>query len=225
MDTNKESVSAEKFLALLAEARTLSSSVVWDRGLGHASLVDIALINHTPELKLIGPVYAVRTDGNILAILQALDNANPHDILVIEDTVGEDALLGDIVMLAAKQKGIAGIACNGKVRDIADANRLELPVWARGVSPRATTIGEKASALGKAQLGACLLLTGDWLFGDRDGLVHVPGDQARLVIKAAAIKDKKERLYKQRMHDGENLITMMNVRAHLSAGEPIKVEF
>jgi regulator of RNase E activity RraA len=79
--------------------------------------------------------------------------------------------------------------------------------------------------LGKAQLGACLLLTGDWLFGDRDGLVHVPGDQARLVIKAAAIKDKKERLYKQRMHDGENLITMMNVRAHLSAGEPIKVEF
>ncbi len=221
-DTDKE---RGRLQALIAEASRLSSSVVWDRGLGHATIIEHPLSNFTPDLKLIGPVHPVLTQGDILPVLQALDAIEPGYLLLIQDTIGACALLGDIVMLAAKKKGVAGIICLGMVRDIADASRLALPVWASAVTPRASGLGKAAAPPDRVVLAGHTIARHDWLFGDRDGLVHLPAEQARLVIKAAAIKDKKERVYKNRIHNGEELVVMMNIRGHLEKNEAIKVEF
>ncbi len=211
--------------AMLHEARGLGSAVVWDRGLGQASIVDHALVNFTPGLRLVGPVHPVVTEGDILPVLQALEIIQPGHVLVIQDRQPQKALLGDIVMLGAQRRGVAGIVCSGLVRDVADAERLGLPLWAAGASPRAATLGCPRAAVAAAVVGGQSVNPGDWLFGDRDGLVHVPQHAARLVIKSAAIKDKKERLYKQRMLDGEHLVEMMNISGHVQRGEPVVVEF
>ena len=214
-----------RLTALIQEASRLGSSVVADCGGGCATILNHQLINYTPELKLIGPVYPVLTNGDILPVLQGLDAIPPGHLMVIQDTKGEDALLGDIIMLAAKKKGIAGLLCSGKVRDISDASRLGLPVWAAAVSPKAAALGMPASMPDSVVVAKHTAAIGDWLFGDRDGLVHVPAKSARLIIKAAAIKDKKERIYKARIHNGEELFVMMNIREHLTTGEAIRVEF
>lgn len=210
---------------LILESAILSSSVVWDRAQDGVVIVDHGLVNYTPVLKLIGPVHLVHTDGDILPVLQGLDRIQPGHVLVIQDERGEAALLGDIVMLAAKQKGVAGIVCTGLVRDIADASRLQLPVWAAGLSPCAAGLGAAAAEPVSVRLGDRSVQVGDWLFGDQDGLVLVPSSIARLTIKAAAIKEKKERVFKARMLGGESLIDMMNVNGHLYNGESIRVDF
>ena len=218
-------LAGDRLTALIQEASRLGSSVVVDCGGGCATILNHQLVNYTPELKLIGPVYPVLTNGDILPVLQGLDAIPPRHVMVIQDTKGDAALLGDIIMLAAKKKGVAGLLCTGKVRDISDASRLGLPVWAAAVSPKAAALGVPASMPVSVKVAKHTIAFGDWLFGDRDGLVHVPAKSARLIIKAAAIKDKKERIYKARIHNGEELFVMMNVRGHLTAGEAIRVEF
>jgi len=210
---------------LMSEAKKLSSSVVSDKGMGRANVLDHKLINFTPNIKLIGPVHLVKTDGDILPVLQGLDSISPGYILLIEDSIREEALLGDIIMLAAVKKGVKGLLCSGKIRDISEADNLGISVWAESVSPKAAGLGKFSSPVESVMLAGVKIESGDWLFGDQDGLVHVPANDARLIIKSASIKDKKERIYKQRMENGEKLIEMMNVRKHVSSGEAIKVDF
>ncbi|MCW8206077.1 RraA family protein [Verminephrobacter aporrectodeae subsp. tuberculatae] len=216
----------EPLLGMLKEARALGSAVVWDKAGGHAQLVQgHGLRNFTPELRLAGPVHLVQTQGDILPVLQGLKDAAAGSVLLIEDITPGRALLGDIVMLATQCKGLGGIVCLGTVRDVADASNLKLPLWAHSCSPVAASLGKPAVAVQAIKVGDTRFECGDWVFADQDGVVRVPKAHARLVIKAAAIKNKKEQIYKQRMLAGEDLIQMMNIDGHLQRGEPIRVEF
>lgn len=219
-------VSVEPLAGMLKAAKTLGSAVVWDKSGGKAHLVERhGLTNFTPELRLAGPVHLVRTRGDILPVLQGLRDAQAGHVLLIEDLQPGRALLGDIVMLAVQHKALAGIVCLGTVRDVADASPLKVPLWAHAASPMAASLGQPANGVETIALGKAGVAQGDWLFADRDGMVHVPAEHARLVIKAAAIKNRKEQLYKQRMLAGESLIDMMNITGHLERGEPVRVEF
>ena len=217
---------AEVLQGMHKEARALGSAVVWDKGGGQVDVVvQHGLHNFTPELRLSGPVHLVQTSGDILPVLQGLKEAVPGSVLLIEDLDPGRALLGDIVMLAVRQKALAGIVCLGTVRDVADASHLKLPLWARSCSPEAATLGKPAVLKQPIFVGRTRFEQGDWIFADQDGVVRVPKEHARLVIKAAAIKKKKELLYKQRMLAGEDLIEMMNIEGHLLRGEAVRVEF
>ncbi len=218
--------SIEPVVGMLKEASALGSAVVWDKSGGNAQLVlDHRMHNLTPELRLAGPVHLVRTHGDILPVLQGLANARVGSVLLIEDLRPGRALLGDIVMLAAHQRTLGGIFCLGTVRDVADARKLNLPLWARSCSPEAATLGQPASDTLAIDVGGVMFAQDDWIFADQDGVVRVPKEHARLVIKAAAIKNKKEHMYKQRMLAGEDLVEMMNIQGHLLRGEPVRVEF
>ena len=211
---------------LLKEASRLSSSVIWDCGRGNVFVINHSFTNYTPQLKLIGPAYPVSTNGDILPIIQAINDISPGFLLVINDSISKAALLGDIIMLAAKKKNVSGILCSGIVRDVADASNLEMPLWALNAAPNSCKLGVASPTPShKVEIAKQEICFGDWLFGDRDGLVCLPAKYARLVIKSACIKNKKENNYKNRIYNGENLFEMMNIEAHIARGENIKVEF
>ncbi len=213
--------------SLLDAARRLSTSLVCDRLYDHGSVIRAPLINFTPGLPLAGPAFPITTEGAILPILQALDVVPPHHVLVIQDASAEQrAVLGDIILTAARQQELGGVVCLGTIRDLDEAPKIGVPLWASGASPQATGLGSRAPQVPcDVTLGTTLVRPGDWLFGDRDGLVCVEREWIRVILKAAAIKAKKERLYKERLNAGERLTEMMNVRRHLEHGEPLVVEF
>jgi 4-hydroxy-4-methyl-2-oxoglutarate aldolase len=213
--------------SLVDAARRLSTSLVCDRLYDHGSVIRAPLINVTPGLLLAGPAFPITTEGAILPILQALDVVPPHHVLVIQDTsASERALLGDIILTAARQQELGGVVCLGTIRDLDEAPKIQVPLWASGASPQAAGLGRRAPQVPcDVTLGTTLVRPGDWLFGDRDGLVCVDREWIRVILKAAALKGKKERLYKERLCAGERLTEMMNVRRHLEHGEPIVVEF
>jgi regulator of RNase E activity RraA len=218
--------SAKSLVGMLKAVKTLGTAVVWDKSAGKAHMVlGHGLNNFTPELRLAGPVHLVKTSGDILPVLQGLQDAESGHILLIEDIKPGRALLGDIVMLAVQQKALAGIVCLGVVRDVADASHLKVPLWAQACSPMAASLGKPANPAEVISMGNTRIVQGDWIFADQDGVVHVPAAHARFVIKAASIKNKKEQLYKERMLAGEALLEMMNINGYLERGEPMRVEF
>ncbi len=209
-------------------AQKLSSSVVWDRCRGHGWVPTARLVNFAPSLLLAGPVFPVRTQGAILPVLQALAAIPAAHILVVHDEAVASpprALLGDIIMSAARHQGVAGIVCFGWVRDVKDAEPLNMPLWAYGATPMAAAVGGAAPVPAALSLVDGQLEPGDWMFGDRDGLVVVPRAHSRVIIKAAELKDRKERAFKQRLRDGEVLHEMMNLAGHVERREPLHIEF
>lgn len=210
-------------------AKRLSTSVIWDRSRGHAWLPNTTLINMTPQMMLAGPVFPVLTRRSILPVLQGIQRIPAHHVLIVADESPPHppaALLGDIIMLAASQNGVSGILCLGWVRDIKEADVLGMPLWAHGVTVVPAPLGERAPSVPETvYLGGRSLAHGDWIFGDRDGLVVVPAEHARNVITGARIKEKKERIFKERMRSGERLDEMMELDGHLEYQAPLKVEF
>ena len=66
----------------------------------------------------------------------AVEAAEPGDILVIEQRSGIDAAgWGGILTNAALVAGIAGVICDGPVRDVAESRDLDFPVFSRSVTP------------------------------------------------------------------------------------------
>lgn len=206
---------------------SLGTSVLWDRSYSNAEILEHAFHNHAPDVTLAGPCFLVRTSQSILPILQALGTMPEHHLLVIQDDGAHDAaLLGDIIMTAAKEQRVTGILCDGIVRDVAACLRLAFPVWSRGTSPKACKLGTAASIFPDLlTIGKVPLRRGDWLVGDRDGLIAIKADSIRLVAKAAEIKEKREKRFVARLLAGERLHEAMNVDAFVRGTGPVKIDF
>ena len=156
--------------------------------LGRWGGIDSALrpLNDAP---LLGTAFTVRvTPGENLMFQYAVDVAAPGDVIVVDaDGYTECALLGELMAVHCKLRGIAGLVFNGAVRDSDALKRMDLPVYARGVSPNKpgkTGPGELNVPL---TLGGVTVEPGDILVGDADGVVVVrPGEAADVAAKARA---------------------------------------
>lgn len=147
-----------------------------------------------PEMTLCGPaVTALCSPGDILAAMAILDFVKKGDVIVIA-TLGDtvEAKIGDIWLHEARERGVAGVVCDGLVRDVKGLLAVGLPVFARGVAPNA---GYKAGP-GEINLGVSCggvaIGPGDVVVGDRDGVVAVPLAQAAAVAAQLALVKRKE---------------------------------
>src|SRR5437588_6727241 len=90
------------------------------------------------EGKLAGPAFTVKTAaGDNLLVHKALDAARPGDVIVV-DAGGflDNAIIGELMMTRAKQRGVAGIVIWGAIRDSAEIGGGTYPVFAAGVTHR-----------------------------------------------------------------------------------------
>src|SRR5581483_7052165 len=71
-----------------------------------------------------------------LAILAAISIAEPGDVVVAaSDAFTGTAVIGDNVSALARNRGVAALVTDGLVRDTPGIIGVELPVFARGVTP------------------------------------------------------------------------------------------
>jgi regulator of RNase E activity RraA len=142
-----------------------------------------------PASRLCGAALTIRTrPGDNLAIYQALEESQPGDVLVIQTydhTVG--STIGDLVVNNAKRRGLAGIVCDGLVRDASGIRALGLPVFARGLSPSSPFKDGPAEINGAIACGGVAVHPGDVIVGDEDGVVVVP--QNDLVVVAERLQE------------------------------------
>ncbi len=123
-----------------------------------------------------------------------IDESLPGEvgILVLEDGL-EVAGLGGLMAVAAHARGMAGIVCDGAVRDVAELRDIGLPIFARAVSP-AASVGRHIS-VGRqipVQCAGVLVRPGDIVVGDEDGVVVIPQEHAEAVVRYALDIDARE---------------------------------
>jgi 4-hydroxy-4-methyl-2-oxoglutarate aldolase len=148
----------------------------------------------TPDMKLCGPaVTAFCSPGDILAAMAILDFARKGDVIVIAAGAETNAAkIGDLWLAWAKRIGVAGIVCDGLVRDVAGLLRVGLPVFARGAAPNGGYKTGPGEINAEVSCGGIAIAPGDIVVGDRDGVVAVPRVQATRVAKQLALVKQKE---------------------------------
>ena len=152
------------------------------------------------EGKLAGPAFTVKTAaGDNLLVHKALDTARPGDVIVV-DAGGwlDNAIIGELMMTRAKQRGVAGIVIWGAIRDSAEIGAGTYPVFAAGVTHRGPYKNGPGEINVPIMMGGTPVNPGDIIVGDADGLVAVPQDMAeRVLASAKAILAKETASMKQ----------------------------
>lgn len=144
--------------------------------------------------RICGPAFTVKArSGDNLLLHRAVDMAEPGDVIVCDGngdlTV---ALMGDLMLGHAAQRGIAAAVIDGAVRDVASLARMNLGVWARGHTP-AGPWKEGPGEIGTpVACGGQVVMPGDLICCDEDGIVVVPRAEAAAVVAAAEAHQAKE---------------------------------
>jgi RraA family protein len=152
------------------------------------------------EGKLAGPAYTVKTTpGDNLLVHKALDSAQKGDVIVVDaGGICENAIIGELMMSRARQRGVAGIVIWGAIRDSAEIGAGTYPVYASGVTHRGPYKNGPGEINVPINMGGMAVNPGDIIIGDADGLVAIPQDQAeRVLASAKSILEKETAAMKQ----------------------------
>lgn len=145
--------------------------------------------------KLFGQAVTVRCEApDFGAVLHALDVIERGQILVIDAGGHRDtAMIGDILCGHLRNKGVAGLICDGAIRDAGTLGGWDdFPVFSRWITPRGPIGAERGAVNLPVVIGGCLVAPGDLVIGDDDGLVALSPQAARTFIAGAEAKLTRE---------------------------------
>ena len=155
-----------------------------------------------------GRVRPARHYGSVDIFLEALENASPGEVLVIDNSGRRDeACVGDLVVLETKLAGLAGMIIWGLHRDTQELLEIGLPMFSLGECPTGPLRLDprEAGALVSARIDSWTVGTGDVAMGDANGVVFLPMAQAEeIAIIARSIRDT-ERTQAEKMRRGTSL--------------------
>ncbi len=146
------------------------------------------------ESKFYGVALTVQSrPGDNLLLHKAVSLAQPGDVLVVDnDGFLEAGLWGEIITVAAMQKGIVGLVTNGAVRDTLQIRELGFPVFCAGISIKGTTKAVPGKINNPITFEGVIVNPGDIIVGDNDGVVAIPPGEAAQLLQAARAKEKAE---------------------------------
>lgn len=148
------------------------------------------------EHHIAGRAFTVKMPvGDNLTVLQAIRDAQPGDILVI-DAKGDTyrAIAGDFIVGLAQTMGIKGIVVDGVIRDIAGIKKLDFPVFCKGTTVAASGKAGWGEVNVPISCGGVSINPGDIIVGDADGVVVVPQEKEEEILVQALDKLEKDQV-------------------------------
>ncbi|MDX1936607.1 MAG: 4-carboxy-4-hydroxy-2-oxoadipate aldolase/oxaloacetate decarboxylase [Flavihumibacter sp.] len=181
------------------------SAATLHEALGKQGNLPAAIKPIAAGMKVCGPAYTVKTmpRDNVL-LHRAYAYAKPGDVIVA-DCGGfyEAGYWGDLMSLGAKTKGINGLVIDGCVRDADDIEAMGFNVFSRGLCIRGTSNFGEGSLNETIVIGGIIINPGDFIIGDRDGVVVVPANQAAAAIEKATAREAKEENVRKQLREGK----------------------
>ena len=155
---------------------------------------NIRLLNPETSKQLLGTAFTVRVPmGDNLFFHEALDRAQPGDVIVVEaGGYCNRSLAGEIMMKFAQYKGIAGIVVDGCMRDADALSKMEMPIYCVGITPQGPYKNGPGEIGTPVAVGGQVVFPGDILVGDADGIVVIHKADADLVAEVAKKKKAGE---------------------------------
>src|SRR5216683_5933890 len=150
----------------------------------------------TPNQRLAGPALPVRHFGSVDVFLEAMQGAQPGDVLVIDNGGRlDEGCIGDLTALEAKNCGVAGIMVWGAHRDTPELRQIGLPIFSYGSCPSGPQRLDPhdSSALHSARFGNFVVERSDVAFADDDGCLFVLAQHADNLLSVAREIWERER--------------------------------
>ncbi|KTD22002.1 DlpA protein [Legionella lansingensis] len=166
------------------------------------------------NVRMIGKALTVQTDGDLLPIMQAIELAEPGDVLVISSGGVKTALAGEILSTAAMRKGVKGVVLDGYCRDVEAIRNFALPFYAKGSYPAA------GAKLRLGQLNVPIMCSNvsvypeDIIFGDDSGLIAMSADEMDKILPIATEIKAREIKALDKLQQGMTLSDIFNLREH-----------
>ena len=171
-----------------------------------------------PDLRLLGYAYTLRylplredvrdaDTAELNAQKTAIESIGPGEVLVI-DARGEAGAgtIGDILAARALARGATGIVTDGGARDSPALEHLDIPAYYQ--APHAAVLGLMHYPLESNVPIACggvLVVPGDVIVGDAEGVIVVPAAMAEDVAWAALEQEEREAWALERVQAGESI--------------------
>ena len=174
-----------------------------------------------PDLHLVGTAFTLRYvpvrgelreglhfDNRTNVQRLAVERVGPGEVLMIDarQETGSGTL-GEILATRLLRRGAAGIVTDGGFRDSAGIRALELPSYCRGVHAAASSRRHHPVDLQvPIGCGGVLVMPGDVVVGDEDGVVVFPLELADEVAAAAYEQDRTEEWIRARIAEGRSIV-------------------
>ena len=150
--------------------------------------------------------------GDNAAIHVALKSVQSGDVVVINGGgLTDRALWGGILHQLAKRQGVVGVIVDGAVRDVEELEEFGLPVFCAGISPAGPSKGWGGAINSPVSCGGIVVMPGDLVHGDADGIVVIPQDRINETLKAAQSRLEAENAILKRLEDGEFTADIFNI--------------
>jgi len=195
--------------------------------LGSATLGESGARRMHPRVKpawtgarVAGPAYPVQcSPGDNLGIHVAVTRAPEGSVLVADMGGARDfGYWGEVLTTGAEARGLAGLVIDACVRDGDALAAHEFPVFSTGLALTGASKQQPGSVDRPVTVGAVVVEPGDWIVGDVDGVVVIPGASVDDVLAAGRARAEKESALFDALRAGSTTVEQFGLDAGLIEG-------
>jgi 4-hydroxy-4-methyl-2-oxoglutarate aldolase len=146
---------------------------------------------------------SVGAHESLLGWTGLLSRARADTVLICQPNDSTVAHMGELSAETLKRKGVRGYVADGGCRDVNFILELGFPVWCRYFTPRDIVghwLPEQFDQ--PIRIGEVTIHAGDFVLGDRDGMVILPQDRAEEIVAAAETAIGTENLVRKAILEG-----------------------
>jgi regulator of RNase E activity RraA len=172
--------------------------------MGRFHFMDPGIANRT-GLPLCGVTVTVNArPGDNLMVHKALEVAQPGDVVVVSTNGNTtSAVFGEIMGHTAVGAGLGGIIVDGAIRDVDGLEALALPAFSRAVTPGGGDKDGPGEINVPIACGNTVVMPGDIVVGDEDGVAVVPREDAPEVLERVRALEEREKARIEAIKNGE----------------------
>jgi regulator of RNase E activity RraA len=156
--------------------------------------MDPGMVNRT-GLPLFGVAVTVNArPGDNLMVHKALEVAQPGDVVVVSTNGNTtSAVFGEIMGTTAVEAKLGGIIVDGAIRDVDGLEALGFPAFSRTLTPGGCDKDGPGEINVPISCGNTVVMPGDIVVGDLDGVAVVPREDAAEVLEKVQALEERER--------------------------------